>query len=591
MNSTAVPSPPVARPTAGSRAATSQHAGATSSTSRGVGEGGQGPVSAPVDFSLTGHPQRRTILVVLCLSLLVVVIDNTVLNTALPTLARVLPAGTSALQWITDAYSLCFAALLIPAGALGDRFGRKRSLVAGLSVYAVGSLAASTAGGAHTLIADRVVMGLAAAFVMPATLSILNSVFPPSERPQAIAAWSAVAGVGVVLGPTLGGALLSHFWWGSVFLVNVPLVAIALVGVARVVPESNASGTKRLDVVGTVLAAASLVAIVDAIIEAPDRGWTSALTLGEAALGLTILAGFIARELRSDHPLIDLRVFRSRSVSGAATAVGVIFFALFGSLFALTQYLQLVHGYSPFGAGMRALPFALAMGAVSPISALATKRLGVRLVVAGGLVLMSLGLLALSTVGVHTAYPPLAGFVAIMGAGMGLVMAPASSIIMEAVPEDQAGAGSAVNDTVREVGGSLGIAVVGSIVAALYGHRLGGVMTQHGAPHSVVRTATGSVAAADEIAKRLGGPIGSELGAAAHSAFTSAMGSGMRVAAAVALVGAVVCSWALRDRITAEVPAVGWATKTCPDREAVGEPVGWAPKTCPDGQLVYARVY
>src|SRR5580704_6359854 len=190
----------------------------------------------PVDYSVGGHPRRRMILLVLCLSLLVVVIDSTVLNTALPTLARKLPAGTSALQWITDAYTLCFAALLIPAGALGDRFGRRRSLVGGLIVYALGSLAAAFAIGAHVLIADRVIMGLGAAFVMPSTLSILNSVFPRNERAQAIAAWSAVAGVGVVLGPTLGGALLSHFAWGSIFLINIPLVALALVGVGRVVP-------------------------------------------------------------------------------------------------------------------------------------------------------------------------------------------------------------------------------------------------------------------------------------------------------------------------------------------------------------------
>jgi EmrB/QacA subfamily drug resistance transporter len=501
------------------------------------------------DYSVVGHPRRRLILLVLCLSLLVVVIDNTVLNTALPTLARKLPAGTSALQWITDAYTLCFAALLIPAGALGDRFGRRRSLVGGLIVYALGSLAAASASGAHVLIADRVVMGLGAAFVMPATLSILNSVFPVAERPQAIAAWSAVAGVGIVLGPTLGGALLSHFAWGSVFLVNIPLVAIALVGVSKVVPESKASGTKRLDVVGTIFAASGLFALVDAIIEAPTRGWTGGFTLGEAGLGFALLAWFIAFELRSDHPLIDLRVFSERAFAAAAGAVTVIFFSLFGSLFALTQYLQLVHGYSPFGAGVRALPFALAMGAMSPLSAELAKRLGPRVIISCGLVLMSGGLLALSTAGVHTAYPPLALFVAAMGAGMGLVMAPASTIIMETVPADQAGAGSAVNDTVREVGGALGIAVVGSVVAAIYSHRLGSVLTTHNAPSGVAHAATSSIAEADGIAKQVGGPIGNELASAAHVAFTTAMGAGMRVAAAVALAGAIACFAAIPRRV------------------------------------------
>lgn len=505
---------------------------------------------ASPDYSLVGHPRRRLILLALCLSLLVVVIDNTVLNTALPTLALKLSAGTSALQWITDAYTLCFAALLIPAGALGDRFGRRRSLIAGLTVYALGSLAAAFAGGAHILIFDRVVMGLGAAFVMPATLSILNSVFPPSERPQAIAAWSAVAGVGIVLGPTLGGALLSHFFWGSVFLVNIPLVAIALVGVTRVVPESRASGSKRLDLVGTVLAAAGLVALVDAIIEAPSRGWTSIGTLGEAALALALLGWFVVFELRSDHPLIDLRIFKQRAFAASAGAVTVIFFSLFGSLFALTQYLQLVHGYSPFSAGLRALPFALTMGVMSPLSAQLAKRAGSRVVISGGLVLMSAGLLALSTAGVHTAYLPIAIFVAVMGAGMGLVMAPASTIIMEAVPADQAGAGSAINDTVREVGGALGIAVVGSVVAAVYSHRFAAVLTSNHAPGSVARAATSSIAEADGIAAHVGGPIGTQLASAAHDAFTTGMGVGMRVAAAVAIAGAVTCFATLPRRFT-----------------------------------------
>ena len=319
------------------------------------------------DYSEDGHPQRRLILLVLCLSLLVVVIDSTVLNTALPTLARKLPAGTSALQWITDAYTLCFAALLIPAGALGDRFGRRRSLVAGLVVYALGSLAAAFASSADVLIADRVIMGLGAAFVMPSTLSILNSVFPRSERPQAIAAWSAVAGVGVVLGPTLGGALLTHFSWGSVFLINIPLVALALFGVTRIVPESRGYDHGRLDLVGTVLTALSLIALVDAIIEAPTRGWTSALTVGEALVGFALLASFIVFELRSDHPLIDLRVFTSKAFSAAAGAVTIIFFSLFGSLFALTQYLQLVHGYSPLSAGLPCVAVCNRHGSDGPV--------------------------------------------------------------------------------------------------------------------------------------------------------------------------------------------------------------------------------
>jgi EmrB/QacA subfamily drug resistance transporter len=505
-----------------------------------------------------GHPHRRQILLVLCLSLLVVVIDNTVLNTALPTLARVLHAGTSSLQWITDAYTLCFAALLIPAGALGDRYGRRRSLIAGLAVFALGSLGASLTSSAGVLIGTRVVMGLGAAFVMPATLSILNAVCPPKKRAQAIAAWSAVAGVAIVIGPTLGGFLLSHFWWGSVFLVNLPLVAIALAGVLHIVPETAETAGRRLDILGTALVAAALFAIVDAIIEAPVRGWLAPATVAEALGGAMALAAFAWWELRISSPLVDLRVFRSRRFSAAAVSVTVVFFALFGSLFVLTQYLQLVHGYSPLSAGLRALPFAIAMGAVSPVSTVVAKRVGIRIVIPAGMALMGLGLLDLSTAGVHTTYPPLAMAVAIMGAGMGFVMAPASTTIMTAVPAHQAGAGSAVNDTVREVGGALGVAVVGSLAAATYRSRLGTTLTAHHAPAVVTKIATGSIAAANAVGARVGGVAGNELVAAAHQAFTTAMRSGMRVAAAVALAGAMASIILLRRHgapVTVDEPA------------------------------------
>ncbi len=504
-----------------------------------------------------GHPRRRRILLVLCLSLLVVVIDNTILNTALPTLAGVLHAGTSSLQWITDAYTLCFAALLIPAGALGDRYGRRLSLLGGLTVFALGSTAAAFASGTGTLIAARVVMGLGAAFVMPATLSILNAVFPPKERPQAIAAWSAVAGVGIVIGPSLGGLLLSYFWWGSIFLINIPLVAVAIVGVLRCVPETAEPGTHRLDLVGTLLVAGSLFAIVDTIIEAPARGWTGTVTLAEAAAGLVALAVFAWWELRIENPLIDLRVFAVRAFTTAAASVTVIFFALSGSLFVLTQYLQLVHGYSPLSAGVRALPFAFAMAAVSPVSPILAKLLGARVIIPAGMALMGGGLLDLSTAGVHAAYPPLAIAVAIMGAGMGLVMAPASSTIMTTVPAHQAGAGSAINDTIREVGAALGVAIVGSLSAAVYGSRLGGVLTAAHVPSHIARVATSSVAAADVVGRQAGGQRGSELVAAAHTAFTDAMAMGMRVAAAVAVVAAVSAFFALPRRPLAQRQAAG----------------------------------
>lgn len=480
------------------------------------------------------HPRRRQILLVLCLSLLVITIDNTVLNTALPTLARDLHASTVGLQWITDAYTLLFASLLVTAGALGDRFGSRRALVAGLAVFAAGSVGAALSGGTGTLIGFRAVMGLGAAFVMPGTLSILSSVFPPAERASAIGAWSAVAGVGIVIGPTLGGLLLDHFSWGSVFWVNVPLAALAIAGVRAVVPSAT-GGRHPLDPVGALISIAGLAALVDAVIEAPNRGWMSATTLLEGAVAVSLLGLFLTWELRSTHPMIDIRVFANRAFSGAAASVTLIFFALFGSLFGLTQYLQLVHGYSALSAGLRALPFAAAMGALSPLSSVVAVRLGVRRVIPAGLVLMAGGLAWLAQVQPATPYVTVMGAVMLMGAGMGLVMAPASTVIMNALPQHQAGAGSAVNDTVREVGGALGVAVIGSLISAGYrAHlHLPAVL-----PTAVAHTARSSIAAADIVAQRAGA-AGPAVTAGAHSAFTTAMGHGFEVAAAVALLGAV----------------------------------------------------
>src|ERR1019366_8565261 len=475
--------------------------------------------------------------------------------------------------WITDAYTLCFAALLVPAGALGDRYGRRLSLIGGLAPFPLRSNPAALSSGTGVLIGPRVVMGLGAAFVMPATLSILNSVFPPKERPQAIAAWSAVAGVGIVIGPTLGGLLLTHFWWGSVFLINVPLVALALAGVLLTVPETAEPGGHRLDIPGTLLVAGALFAIAHAIIEAPTRGWTSAATLAETVAGLAALGVFVWWELRIEHPLIDLRVFAVRAFSTAAASVTVIFFALFGSLFVLTQYLQLVHGYSPLSAGVRALPFAFAMAAASPLSPVLAKRLGARVVIPAGMARMGLGLLDLSTAGVHTAYLPIAIAVAVMGAGMGLVMAPASTIIMTTVPAHQAGAGSAINDTIREVGGALGVAIVGSMAAAVYRSRLGSVLpTAQHAPGQVIHQATSSVAAADIIGRHVGGVQGSQLVSAAHSAFVTAMATGIRVAAAVALVSAIGAIFALPRRPEPEPVPRARPLSRCSPRPAEPRP-------------------
>jgi EmrB/QacA subfamily drug resistance transporter len=492
-----------------------------------------------------GHPRRRAILAVLCLSLLVVVIDNTILNTALPTLARVLKASTTNLQWIADGYTLTFAALLIMAGALGDRFGRRKALLFGLVVFASGSAWAALSGHSSTLIAARAVMGFGAAFVMPATLSILTAVFPVKERAGAIAAWSAIAGVGIVVGPTLGGLLLAHFYWGSVFWVNVPLVAVALAAVITVVPglPGRPEAGARLDTLGAILSAAAMLAVVDAVIEGPNRGWTSATTLGELALGAVLIAAFVVRELHAANPLIDVRVFRHRAFSAASAAIGLTFLALFGSLFGLTQYLQLVHGYTPLSAGVRALPFAAAVMLTAPLSSLLVARLGIRVVIPAGLAAMGTGLLLLTGTTPTTSYLFLAVGVAIMGAGMGLVMAPAGESIMSVLPPEQAGAGSAVNDTVQELGGSLGIAVIGSIIASSFRHGL----SVSGLPAGLVTAARPSIAAADAAAGHAG-PLVLHALDVAHQSFSSAMTTGFTVAGIIALGATLLVAIALPRR-------------------------------------------
>ncbi len=485
---------------------------------------------------MTGHPRRWPILAAMCLSLLIVVIDNTILNVALPTLARELAAGTTELQWITDAYTLVFAALLIPAGFLGDRFGHRRALMGGLAVFLIGSVLAAVADDSARLIAARAVMGAGGAFVMPATLAIITAVFPTSERARAIGLWSATAGIGIVVGPTLGGFLLGHFAWGAVFWVNVPLVALALTAVLAIVTglPSRRGTAGRLDVAGAVLAAGGTLALVDAVIGGPERGWLSATTLGELALAGLLLTGFVAWELRAASPLIDLRVFTYRAFSAATLSVALIFFALFGSLFALTQYLQLVQGYSPLGAGLRALPFAAAVLVLAPLSSVLVVRWGIRVVIPAGLTLMGSGLLLLAAqVTPTTNYAFLAVAVTVMGAGMGLVIAPASESIMSVLPTGQVGAGSAINSTVQELGGTLGVAVIGSLVSASYRANMDGSAL----PDALLTSARGSIGSADAVAASV--PDAVQVTGIADQAFTVAMATGFGVAGGVALVGAV----------------------------------------------------
>jgi MFS transporter, DHA2 family, multidrug resistance protein len=310
---------------------------------------------------------------VLCASVLAIVVDNTVVNVALPTLARDLDADVSELQWVVDAYTLVFAGLLLLAGTLGDRFGRRRALLAGLAIFGLSSLAAASAGSAGMLIADRAVMGAGAAFIMPATLSLLITVFPDErERAMAVGIWAATAGLGVALGPVVGGVLLDHFSWGSIFLVNVPLCAVALLLGLRVVPESRDSAAPHVDWTGAALSGAGLVAFVSAVIEGPVAGWTSGRVLGAGAAAALLLALFVVQQRRAAEPLLDVRLFRDPRFSAASATIMVLFFALFGFLFLATQYLQFVLGYSPSAAGVRVLPYAGAMIVFASVSVIAS---------------------------------------------------------------------------------------------------------------------------------------------------------------------------------------------------------------------------
>ncbi len=484
-----------------------------------------------------GRPYQRRwwALLVLCLSLVVIGMDNTILNVALPTLARDLSATASELQWMVDSYVLVFAGLLLTMGALGDRFGRKLALNIGLLVFVAGSVASAFAATAEVLIFSRAAMGIGGALIMPSTLSIITNVFPARERARAIGVWAGVAGFGIVLGPVIGGWLLEHFWWGSVFLVNVPVVAVAILTGWGLVPESRDPKATPLDPVGALLSIAALVTLVYGIIEAPENGWTDVLTLGAFAAAAVLSIVFIWWERRVEHPMLRMEFFRNPRFSAASAAITLVFFALFGSIFLLTQHLQFVLGYSPLEAGFRVLPVAVLIVA-APLSARLVESVGTKLIVSVGLLTVAAGLTLLSTVEVASGYGLVAASIAVIGAGMGFTMAPATESIMGSLPLAKAGVGSAMNDTTRMVGGALGVAVLGSVLASSYGSAVAPAL--RGAPPQIAEAAGDSIGAATTIGARLG-EMGRPLLEAARAAYIEGMGDAVLVGAAVAAAGAV----------------------------------------------------
>jgi EmrB/QacA subfamily drug resistance transporter len=512
----------------------------------------------PVEPILEGagpNPRRWQILAVLCVSLFVIVMDNTIVNVALPTLARELDAGTSSLQWIVDAYTLVFAGLLLAAGGLGDRFGRKGALLAGLALFGAFSAAGAFASSTGQLISARAVMGVGAALIFPTTLAIVVNVFTePRERAAAIGIWTAIAGVGVALGPISGGWLLEHFSWGSVFLVNVPVTVAGIVGTLMLVPRSRDPRAPRLDLPGLALSIAGVTLLVWSLIEAPSHGWISATTIGGITGAVVLLAVFSWWERRVPAPLLDVNLFRNMRFTAASLAITLGFFALFGFIFLVTQYLQLVKGYSALQAGVRTLPFAIAMVVAAVSSPKVVQRIGTKVVVAAGLALMAGGFAIASTNDASTSYTVIASAMVLMGFGLGSAAAPATESILASLPREKAGVGSAVNDTTREVGGTLGVAVLGSIMASVYGGRILDALSGTPLPAGLRAAAGDSLAAALQIAGGVGGAAGRGIALAAQDAFVQAFQIGSVVTGAVALVGAVIALLFLPARSRQEEP-------------------------------------
>jgi len=498
------------------------------------------------------YRKRWWTLGVLCLSLLIIMIGNTSLNVALPSLSEQLNATNSQLQWMVDAYSLVFAGLLFAAGNFGDRYGRKGILQAGLVLFGLATgYAAMFADTAGQLIGARVFMGAGAAMVMPATLSIITNIFPSHERAKAVAAWAGISGGGAAIGPLLSGFMLEHYSWNAVFAVNVPFVVLALVLGAVFVPRSRGEHDTPLDLLGAVLSAVGLSVVVYAIIEGPTHGWLSPTTLGVAALGLFTIVLFILHELRTEHPMLDVRLFRIGAFGTSSLVLTLVFFALMGTFFSMSQMLQLVWGYSPLEAAVRLLPISVAMVIAAPQSARFAARYGKRRVVAVGMWMVALGVLVVSRIGVEPSYAVLVGGLFVMAFGMGTAMSPTTDLLMSSVPRKQAGMGSAMNDTTRELGGSLGVAIFGSLLASRYAAGLTEALSS--VPEAVRPMASGSLAGALRVSGEAGAS-GTALADAAKQAWVEGFQFSLLVAAVVVAVAGLV-AWRFLPDQAADLPA------------------------------------
>jgi EmrB/QacA subfamily drug resistance transporter len=490
--------------------------------------------------------RRRWItLAVLCVSLLVIVLDNSILNVALPTLAKSVKDGgigasESNLQWIVDSYTIVFAGLLLTAGSLGDRFGRYGALAIGLGVFGLGSGMAAFSNDPASLIAWRSFMGIGGALIMPATLSIITNVFTdPTERGRAIGVWAGVSAIGVGVGPVTGGFLLEHFWWGAVLLVNVPVVVIGLLLGWKYIPNSHDPSAPRLDPLGAVLSIVGLATLLWAVIEGPTRGWGSTPVLVGFAVGVVVLVAFAIWELTYSSPMLDFHFFVNPRFSAASGSITLTFMALFGVIFLLTQYLQSVLGYSALKAGAVLLPMSATMMVFAPLSSRVVERIGTKLVMVFGLTMAAIALLLQTGFDASSSIGAVIGVTMVLGLGMANIMAPATESIMGSLPRSKAGVGSAVNDTTRQVGGAVGVALLGSLLSSRYLSLVDRGLGGQALPAGLHDKITGSVGPAVEIGKRLGGPTGERVLAVAKDAFVSGMHLAVVVAAVIILVAAV----------------------------------------------------
>ncbi|MHB8689737.1 MAG: DHA2 family efflux MFS transporter permease subunit [Solirubrobacteraceae bacterium] len=502
------------------------------------------------------------ILAAVCLAAFAINIDSTIVNVALPSLTRELGAGTRDLQWIVDAYNLSFAALVLAAGSLGDRYGRRPALLTGLIGFAIASGAGALCTTPGELIVARAVMGMFAALIFPTTLSVIANTFADrGARAKAVGIWGAVTGLAVAVGPVVGGLVLSGFSWASVFVALVPVSLIAAVVVWRVVPESSDPATPAIDRQGLVTASVAVGSLVYTIIEGPTRGWLSTASL--TGFGIALLFGvvFVLVERRAEHPMLDVTLFSERAFSAASGSVTVAFFALFGFIFLITQYFQFIRGFGTLSTGVRILPVALSIGASSVLGANLAARLGTRRIVMAGLTLLGGSFLWISQAGISTPYPVIVVQMLMMGTGLGLTTAPATESILSVLPPAKAGVGSAVNDATREAGGTLGVAIIGSVFTSLYASHL----LHHapaGVPLRALHTAQQSVGAGYAVAGRVPSSLHAAVLDHVQSSFMSGLHAGCLVAAGVCFLGAAGASWLPGRRAVKAATATAAAAAT-----------------------------